>query len=75
MKSRKEMLEDAIEIIKFTNDLSFADFVSGMEDDQGWRFTLSLIQEWKATGLNNVDFFKQGFEKGQKSIYKKVGSK
>jgi len=52
---------DAIKLVDKYNNMNFDDFILEVENYLGVEFDLILLNEWKFTGLNNIDFLKQYF--------------
>lgn len=51
-------LEIAIATIQYYNDMDFDDFVDKYERYTGLIISDDIIEFWRFTGLNNIDFFK-----------------
>ena len=53
-----EKLENAIEVIKSYNDLSFDEFLIIFEKAKGIKVSNEKRDAWFFIGLNNIDFYR-----------------
>lgn len=57
MSKKFEELDSALELLDQYNKMSFEDFIVFMEKESGGKLNKSVVDQWRFTGLNNLNFY------------------